>query len=215
MTTDVATVQVWADIRCPWCWIGHRRLSRAIAATDVPAGVEYRSFLLEPDGPEDEGTVGEAAVTTWGMSELDWGARLAQIERGGRSEGLAIRMNTARLIDSRPAHRVLKLARERQLDQTAAWDAMFAAHLEYNVDLESWETLATVGQTFGLTREEVDELSDSDHFLDEVSSDHADARRRGIAGVPAVAVGHAAPLTGTHSVERLVTFLDTEFASNI
>lgn len=28
-------VDVWADVRCPWCWIGMRRLRRAVKPLEV------------------------------------------------------------------------------------------------------------------------------------------------------------------------------------
>ncbi len=49
MTT---TITVWADIRCPWRWMGHRRLRSALNRLGRKAVVEHRSFLLEPAGPE-------------------------------------------------------------------------------------------------------------------------------------------------------------------
>ena len=43
-------VEVWFDFVCPWCYIGKRRLEKAIAAFDHAGEVEviWRSFQLDP-----------------------------------------------------------------------------------------------------------------------------------------------------------------------
>ncbi|MFC0862822.1 DsbA family protein [Sphaerimonospora cavernae] len=40
----VITVDMWADVRCPWCWVGLRRLRRAIAHVGQDVRVRHRSF---------------------------------------------------------------------------------------------------------------------------------------------------------------------------
>ena len=56
--TDAIKIDVWSDIACPWCYIGKRNLENGLAATaaddDAPVvEIEYHSFELSPDTPED------------------------------------------------------------------------------------------------------------------------------------------------------------------
>lgn len=199
------TLQVWADVLCPWCWMGHRRLAQAIAESGVPARVEHRSFLLAPDGPGPERRrIAEVAGVEWGMSAEEWGRSRDRIEEAGRADGLTIRMDTAWALDSRPAHRVLKLAAARGLDGTAAWEAMFAAHLRDNLDVADWAVLAELET--GLARDEVLALGKNEDYVAEVLAEHKEGQSRGVRSVPTVAHGDRL-LAGAHSVGELADFV--------
>lgn len=207
MTSTGLTLQVWADIRCPWCWMGHRRLGEAIRRSGVTARIEHRSFLLEPQGPETgRRLIAEVAVSEWGLSTSEWAARRDRIEQSANADGLSIHIDSARTIDSRDAHRVLKLVAATGLDSVAAWEAMFAAHLEHNHDLEDWENLARLGAEAGLGRTETLALAESDDFSTEVLADHHEAQARGIHAVPTVVIGKR-DLSGARSVSELEALL--------
>lgn len=199
---------MWADIRCPWCWMGHRRLNEAVRRSGNAVRVQHRSFLLEPQGPEaGRRTVGQVAISEWGMTQAQWAARRAHIEQSAHTDGLSIRIDTARTIDSRDAHRLLKLAAARG-HADAAWEAMFAAHLELNQDLEDWDILIRIGVEVGLDRAEILALADSDVFGAEVLADHREAQSRGIDAIPAVVIGDRL-LAGSRSVSELEGFVGT------
>lgn len=209
MTQIEPALQVWADIRCPWCWMGQRRLGEAIRRSGITATIEHRSFLLEPQGPvTGRRLVGDVAVSEWGMSTTEWAERRARIEQSADTDGLSIHIDSTRTIDSRDAHRVLKLVAARGLDADAAWDTAFAAHLEDHRDLEDWETLAAIGVGAGLDPEEVLALAESDDFGAEVLADHREAQSRGIHAVPTVAIGQR-HLAGARTIPELETFLRT------
>ena len=211
----MTAVQVWADVRCPWCWMGHRRLAEAVRRSGAQVRVERRSFLLEPRGPAtSRRRVREVALTEWGMSEAGWAANRDRIERAGRADGLVIRIDSARSVDSRPAHRVLKLAAARGLDAEAAWDAMFAAHLEHNLDLEDWDVLAAVGTEAGLDRRDVLALAGSDDLVADVHADVQEAQAKGIHSVPTLVHGDQG-LSGARSVPELVEFVRSAAAKAV
>lgn len=42
------SVDVISDVICPWCYIGKRRLEKAIDAAEVQASVRWHPFLLNP-----------------------------------------------------------------------------------------------------------------------------------------------------------------------
>ncbi len=185
--------------------MGHRRLAQAIAESGVAARIEHRSFLLAPEGPgPGRRRIGEVAAVEWGISEADWGLRRDRIEEAGRADGLTVRMDTAWALDSRPAHRVLKLAAARGLDETAAWEAMFAAHLRDNLDVADWSVLAKLET--GLERAEVVALGENEEYAAEVLADHEEGQARGVRSVPTVVHGDRL-LSGARSVAELAEFV--------
>ncbi|MGF1597406.1 MAG: DsbA family protein, partial [Acidimicrobiales bacterium] len=51
-------IDIWSDVICPWCFLGKRRLERALDQLDWSDEVEirWRAYLLDPtatDEPKD------------------------------------------------------------------------------------------------------------------------------------------------------------------
>ncbi|GII78090.1 disulfide isomerase [Sphaerisporangium rufum] len=200
-------VQMWGDVKCPWCWIGSRRLRAAAGEVPAEVRVRHRSFLLEPDGgPEPGRTIAELAVTEWGMEPPAWQAKSAAIRAEGRRENLEINLGTALGLDSRPAHRLLKLASARGLDEHAAWDAVFDAHLRRNKDIGDPAVIAELARSMGLAAADADALRAGPAFAEEVTADHREAVRRGIRSVPTVVIGDRM-LAGSRSAGELAGFI--------
>ncbi|MDJ0363373.1 DsbA family oxidoreductase [Rhodococcus sp. H29-C3] len=213
MTIDPGTIQVFADVRCPWCWVGHRRLAEArnqVAGNNdgPPAKVVHRAFLLEPDGPPRSGiSVREAALNDWGMSIAQYEATRERTEAAGRAEGLTISMDTARIFDSRPIHRLLKLAAATPgIDVHGAWEVVFDRHFHLNEDFGSTSVLVDVGSQVGLGDAVVERILAGRDFDEDVDRDVQDAHRLGVRAVPTVISGEV-HLAGSRSVTELVDLL--------
>lgn len=203
----MTTITVWADIRCPWCWMGHRRLGAALERVEREVTVVRRSFLLEPAGPDaPDRTVRGAALNSWGMSEAEWEATRRRVADAGREDGLEIEMDGVRSIDSRPAHRLIKLAITRGIDPDRTWDRLFTAHLGQREDLEDPGTLLRIGTELGLGGAEVDALLSSDEFVAGVEADHRAAGEHGVTSIPTF-VHEGRALGGARSTDELVAFL--------
>ena len=203
----MTTITVWADIRCPWCWMGHRRLAAALERVGREVTVVHRSFLLEPAGPDaPDRTVRGAALNSWGMSEAQWEATRSRVAKGGREDGLEIEMDGVRSIDSRPAHRLIKFAISSGIAPEGAWERLFSAHLGQREDLEDPGTLRRIGTELGLDGDAVDALLGSEEFTAEVEADHRAAVEQGIGSIPAF-VYEGRTLSGARSADELVEFL--------
>ncbi|WP_170944599.1 DsbA family oxidoreductase [Rhodococcus sp. 14-2483-1-1] len=186
MTT---TITMWADVRCPWCWIGHRQLGRALDQLGPDTKVEYRSLLLEPDGPAQPGmTVRDAALTSWGFDAARWAAQRNRIVQGGAAETLTIDIDTSLTVDSRAAHRLLKLVAARRLNRFVAWDALYSSHFERNEDIGDWIVLRSIGLRVGLADDGITRLEESDEYSSDVDDDLRRAADLGISSVPTVMV---------------------------
>lgn len=205
-------VDIWADVRCPWCWIGLGRMQRAASMLDRPVGVRYRSFLLEPQGPLGPGrTTIDVATSEWGMASSDWDAKSHQIQAAGANEGLSINIDGALMFDSRPLHRLLKLATERgTTDPAAMWDAAFTAHFKRNEDLSDPQTLEILGSQWGVGREETRRALAGESFADEVAEDLAEAKRLGINVVPTVTTSKGRRVAGDTATDELFRLLTME-----
>lgn len=183
-------ITVLADVRCPWCWIGHRQLGRTIPRLGRDVSIEYKSYLLEPDGPSRPGiTVREAATSSWGLTESSWNAKRDNIIEAGTKESLNIRIDTALTVDSRTAHRLLKLAAARNVDVHRAWDVMYANHFDDNLDIGNGQVLRSIGHRIGLADHDITDLLDTDRYSESVLADHLACQAVGVRSIPTAMVG--------------------------
>lgn len=192
------TIDVISDVICPWCFIGKRRLEKALDGR--PAIVRWHPFQLNPDMPAegvDRRTYRITKFGSWERSqELD-----AQVAAAGRGEGIAFNFEKmARTPNTLDAHRVIWLAGERGV-QDAVVEALFLAYFTDGLDLSDRATLAEIAFGAGLDRGEVDELLEGDKELDVVRAGEEQARRLGVSGVPFFIVNGRVALSGAQPPE--------------
>lgn len=198
-------VEVWADIRCPWCWIGHRRIQTAIATSRDDVQVRRRSFLLEPNGPTTPGRpIAEVALAEWGMTPGQWQAKSDHIRTEGLLEGLQINIDSALTFDSRPVHQLLKLAEQlRSHDMDMLWEIAFDSHFRRNYNLGHESGLRKLAREIGLGAKAFDQAISGDAYADAVMEDMRRAKQLGITSVPTVIVSDERRLSGNQSVGDL------------
>ena len=203
------TVDVWADVRCPWCWIGSRRLRRAAVMVGETVRVRHRSFLLEPGGPASPGlTTAHVATTEWGLSAAEWEAKSQQIRAQGVLEGLDINVHGALMFDSHRVHRLLKLAAATaDVDADAAWDAAFAAQFNRGADLGDPDVLRDLALEWGLSEAAIEHALTDELFAAQVDADIAEAHSLPVRAVPTVITAGGGRISGASSLDDLVAFL--------
>jgi predicted DsbA family dithiol-disulfide isomerase len=196
------TADVYSDVVCPWCFIGKRRLEKALAGR--AATVRWHPFELNPAMPR-EGVERRAyrvkKFGSWERSlELD-----AQVGRAFAGEGLTFNAEQmARTPNTFDAHRLIWLAGERG-GQDAVAEALFRAYFTDGRDLSDRATLAAVAAEGGLGRAEVDELLAGERGAAEVRDREMSGRRLGISGVPFFVINDAVALSGAQAPEAFRT----------
>src|SRR3954470_6998320 len=176
-------LEVVSDAICPWCYVGKRRLAKALAllAQDgLTFAVRWLPFQLNPDMPK--GGVDRLAYRTrkfgsWERSQaLD--ARVAAV---GAGEGLAFRHDLmARTPNTFDAHRLAG----REGAQDAAVDGLFAAYFVEGRDIGEPGVLADVAAAAGLDRARVLAMLGGEEGAAEVAAEERATRRLGVEAVP-------------------------------
>jgi predicted DsbA family dithiol-disulfide isomerase len=192
------TIDVISDVICPWCFIGKRRLEKALNGR--PAAVRWHPFQLNPDMPRegiDRRTYRIRKFGSWERSqELD-----ARVAAAGQGEGIAFNFDKmARTPNTLDPHRVIWLAGERGV-QDAVVEALFLAYFTDGRDLSDRATLAAIAAETGLDRAEVDGLLAGDGGLDAVSAGEEQARRLGVSGVPFFVLNGRVAVSGAQPPE--------------
>lgn len=201
-------VEVVFDLVCPWCYLGTRRLRRALRARpDVIADILWRPFLLNPDIPAAGLPRQEFLTRKFGGEER--ARRLhATIAELGAAEGVPFRFDRIRRMPSSlDAHRLVRFAAREALAE-AMVDALFHAHFAEGADLGHADTLARLAARVGLEAGAVRRFLDSDAEADAVHAENLRAHRLGINGVPCFVIGGRHAIAGAQEPEVLERLID-------
>ncbi|MFY1686702.1 DsbA family oxidoreductase [Plantactinospora sp. WMMB782] len=206
MTGNPNTAQVYVDIVCPWCYIGLRRLTAALALLperDRPT-IVWRSLELDPRSSRTPGEVAAEAMTRW------WGAdapaRVARIQALGAADGLPLDLHRARPVNTFDAHRLLQFAAARGRAEPTLEALLRAYHTE-GADLADRRLLERVGVASGLPAAELAGVLAGDGYAETVRADRRRAARHGVRGVPSVVVGDAPPVSAVQPAAELARLL--------
>lgn len=193
-------IEIFADIACPWCYIGEARLDAAIARDETPdVTMIWRPFQLQPQLPATGVPWREFAPQKFGgmdRAEL----MFAQLTQVGEQDGVTFRFDrVATAANTRDAHRLALLgqARGRMRETT---HALFAAYFADGADLNDLATLRQIGAAAGLDAAAVDALLASDELGDAVDASQQEAGALGIAGVPLFIFDRKVAVSGAQPV---------------
>ncbi|MET7832459.1 DsbA family oxidoreductase [Micromonospora sediminicola] len=198
-------VEVWADIMCPWCWIGKRRLARALADHGDPdTRITWRAFELRPGHRRTPDlTLGEVMVRWRGRTEAEVTKLFGWIRTLGAQEGLELNLATTRPVSSFDAHRLCHLA-EAAGSRDEMTERLFRAHLTENVNVADHDVLVGLATEVGLDPAETRRVLDGDRYAAQV---RAEAGAPGVTGVPTVLVDRRERATGALTVDDYRTLL--------
>ena len=145
------SVEVISDVICPWCFIGKRRLEKAIGEYDQPVTVSWHPFQLNPTMPKEGISRREYRIAKFGSwersMELD-----ANIVSVGNQEGIHFDFDRMeRTPNTVDAHRLIWLSKKDGI-QDAVVEALFQAYFTEGRDISNPKTLIDVVVEAGLDR---------------------------------------------------------------
>jgi predicted DsbA family dithiol-disulfide isomerase len=204
-------IDVWSDIACPWCYVGKRRLERALQTFPHAEEVKvvWHAFELDPSAPKERDpsvSHAERLAKKYGMSVEQARQNSERLREVARGEGLAFDFEHIRSGNTFDAHRLIQLARQRGV-QAAAEERFFKAYLEEGALMSDHGTLSRLAVEAGLDEGEVADVLASDQFAAEVRADQAQAREFGIDGVPCFVLDGQFAVSGAQSPQVLLSAL--------
>jgi predicted DsbA family dithiol-disulfide isomerase len=202
-------VEIWADIVCPWCYLGKRRFEQALAGFGHRDDVDvvYRSFELDPSAPADSTvpTV-QLLASKYGMTPEQAEDTQRQMEERAAADGLTFRMDNLRSGNTRDAHRLLQLAKAdgRQAELV---EALHRAYFTEQESVFDHASLARIAVGAGLDPGDVDKVLTTDQFADEVTEDETTASSLGATGVPFFVIDRKYGISGAQPAETIARAL--------
>ncbi|MFC4149219.1 DsbA family oxidoreductase [Micromonospora mangrovi] len=198
-------IEIYADVVCPWCWIGKRRLEQALASYDGDVTVRYRPFQLDPTPVTEPKPLVEALAAKFGGRERAE-AMFAQVSQVGAGVGLELHFDRAVHANTFEAHRLIRFATERDR-ATEMIDALYRAHFTDGVDVGSVDALVRLAGEVGLDEAETRGYLESNLGRREVAADLAAAHELGVSSVPTFVLAGKYAVTGAQEPETLLAAL--------
>jgi len=201
-------IDVISDTVCPWCYIGKRRLERAMKLRpQIQFDVRWRPFQLDPATPK-EGVERRAYIERkFGSTDKVKPIHNALLE-AGQAEGIAFAFDKiARTPNTINSHRLIRWAHSAGV-QDGVVELLFKRYFIEGVDIGDLAVLAQIGADAGMDRELVEELLNSDADREKVEHEDTMARKIGINGVPTYLVGGKVLVTGAQDADHLLHVID-------
>ncbi|KAJ5833111.1 thioredoxin [Penicillium riverlandense] len=195
-------IQIISDTVCPWCYVGYRRLSRAITAhkTSYPTdtfSLTWRAFYLNPASPGFPGVdKQEAYKLKFGAARTEMmQQRLASV---GEADGIAFKFG-GKTGSTRDSHRLLWYAHQQEQQQekttasttgapgglqTRVVENLFRAYFEEELNITDPAVLADAAVKAGLGRDEVEKVLREEVGGQEVDREAKSASQQLVSGVP-------------------------------
>jgi predicted DsbA family dithiol-disulfide isomerase len=191
-------IEVASDVICPWCYIGKRRLEKALEALkgEVEARIEWLPFQLNPDMPP--GGIARADYRRAKFGSIEKGRALdARVAQEGAGEGITFAFDRMqRTPNTVAAHQLIDLA-QKQGKADAVVDALFRAYFEEAKDIGDEAVLKSIAEREGVTGRSDEEI------LEEVKEKEERVRDLGISGVPTFIFDRKSGLSGAYPPEQL------------
>jgi len=197
-------IDIWSDIVCPWCFLGKRRLEKALASFEGKADVTitHRAFQLDPTKPRGQTAnrrtmlMSKYRLTEDRVREMDH-----NMEVMAAAEGLEYHLTekgqTGNTLD---AHRLVQLAKGHDREDQML-ERLYKAYFNEQRSVFDVESLVSLAVGEGLDAAEVREALESDRYLEDVRRDLEKARMLGVTGVPFFVIDGRYGISGAQATD--------------
>lgn len=197
-----------ADVVCPWCYLGWRRLERALEMRpDVQAQIVWRPYQLDPSIPE-EGTDRKTYMAAKFRDPERMKAMGEALRDAAAEEGLDLKLADIPISpNTNAAHRLIRWAQGQGL-QEKVLEGVLRAYFTDLKDIGDPVVLADIAEANGMDRMTVLKLLSEGADKDTIGREHMMAVQAGVTGVPFMIFGGKVAAVGAEAPERLVMAID-------
>ena len=196
-------IDVVSDVVCPWCFIGKRRLEKAIALNpDIPVEVHWRPYFLNDWIPR-EGIAREQYLTTKFGSPERYKGIAQRVATAAAAEGLNYAMDKiSRQPNTLDAHRLIRWA--ESIGKAAEMkQKLMDLYFTEGADLTDHDVLVKAAANVGLDANKIRQALASEQDVAEIEREALSAKEAGIEGVPCFIFGGKFAVSGAQAPEYL------------
>jgi len=202
-------IDVWSDVVCPWCYIGKRRLEKALSTFEhkEEITIRHRAFQLQPDIETTVATQ-ELLATKYNLAPSAVKEMQANVCAIADGEGLCYDLDNTLSGNTFDAHRLLLWAATIG-KQDQLLEAMYSSYFEKSKPLFSHADLVSVCLSIGLDADVVEDIVLSGKFTEEENADRTLASQLGATGVPFFVVDMKYGISGAQPLEAFTQTLES------
>ncbi|MFG1706836.1 DsbA family protein [Nonomuraea sp. M3C6] len=192
-------VEIFSDVVCPWCYIGHVRFARAAEGFRAKGGtieVTMRPYQLDPDAPDEGEPLIPALERKFGPNARQMTDRVIGT---AATEGLELDYDHAVSSNTFEAHRLIEVAARQGLGREMA-ERLFRAYFSEGRNVGDTGVLHELAGEVG--------VEDSGEGAEEVRGQLGRARALGITGVPLFLFEEKFAVSGAQPVEAFAAAID-------
>lgn len=200
-------IDIWSDVRCPFCYIGKRKLEKALAQFEHKDSVviEWHSFELDPNAETLIGVDAYDYLAERYDRDREWSIETHdRVAESAAQVGLTFNFDKAIMANSFDAHRLIQMAKGIGAAGEAE-ELLFKAHFTDGLNIADHAVLIEIGKQCGLGGLEVEMMLKSKDYTEEVRHDEDIAQQIRVKGVPFFVLEGKLGISGAQEPE---VFLD-------
>lgn len=201
-------VDVIADLICPWCFLGKKRLDNALGAVRGPSVVTWFPFQLNPDMPEVGMPLEAYLASKFGdPRKLEPG--LEELAAAGKAEGIDFRFDLiSHVPNTLKAHQLMNFAEMKRADTSRLAERILQGFFSQGLDISDPDVLAVLGSDAGLGSMDILAALEDERTKNIVRAQEAQVRQSGVTGVPDFLVNKRLFVIGAQRTDSLVNVFD-------
>jgi predicted DsbA family dithiol-disulfide isomerase len=202
-------IDVISDTVCPWCFIGKRRLMRAMALRpNILFDVKWRPYRLDPTVPKSGMDRQAYMRAKFGDDPMKIVEMHKVIAQEGAKDGIEFDFAAiTRRPDTLDSHRLIRWAESHGV-QDEVVERLFIAYFENGEDIGDIRILADIADQCGMDGVDVAQMLESDTDTALVEREDQIAHEMGVTGVPAMIFGGKLAVSGAREPEMLAAVID-------
>ena len=179
-------IEIWSDFACPFCYIGKKKLEKALNNFEHKdkVKIEFKSYELNPNAPLETNDKGyEAFAKLKGMPIDQVKQMFNQLTLTAQAYDLDYQMNEIVMTSTRKAHRLAKWAKTKNKEAELT-EELFNAYFSEGLNIANNKTLLNLVEKVGLDVNEAKDVLNNNLFEDEVANQINEGKSLGVRGVP-------------------------------
>jgi predicted DsbA family dithiol-disulfide isomerase len=201
-------IDVWADLVCPWCFIGKRRLQRALEEitnaqfqNNDDVTIIHRAFQLDPSASTHSEPTVDHLAAKYGVSREQALEMMADVTEVAAGEGLDYHLDRTMTGNTRDVHRFVLWVQDTSPEITQPLLAdLYSGYFERGERIFTIEDLEPFATRHDIDPNAMREVLEGRDYLDVVASDQATARDLGAGGVPFFVFDNKVGLSGAQPI---------------
>lgn len=200
-------IDIVSDVACPWCYVGHKRLKKALASLEnVDAEIAWQPFQLDPTVPMEGKELLPHYISKFGSAE-----KVSEIfkhmEQVGDGEGINFDfMAMGKTMNTLPLHALMAVA-EGEGYKSELKLRFFEAYFENQEDLSNPEVLVSIMEEFGWDKPKTESILKDQNLSSQVSDKINYYKAKGVTGVPFFIFNDKYGMSGAQAPETLANMI--------